>query len=212
MRTPTLTLLLCLAVSPSAFGQAATEPSPTPASKAIPRRTIAVTVTMVEAVPSKLPADISADQVLERVQKLEQSGGLLALFRVRLTAVENEPAFVRYTERVPAVTSSQNFGSSRSSSRIQDVGTIVECRAVVDGDTVVAALDVEQSRLVATKVDMDEGESKTSKPPWTIRSVSAQSNLRIPNGATVILGGKEARTAEGDHQRSLILVTAKILE
>jgi hypothetical protein len=206
--------LICLTTSAS-LGQTSPEkPAAPPATPKKNLHAVSVTVTIVEAPPSRLPADESAGTLLKRIKKLEAGGELSSWTRIRLSVVEGTSGFAQFGERTPRVSGrAVARGRTLKSYVLENVGTLVGCTARVVGDTVIAELNVEQSRIVPPLVESDKpADAAVTPPPSAKRTLTTKTSVKIKNGATVVLSGSQITTSDEKSLRTLILVTARILE
>ena len=163
-------------------------------------------------------AQPSAAAILE----LEKSGQLAGQMRLRLTAVENQSARLQLGETVPRVVgrASRPEGGFRGGpgfatySDVQ-VGTVVQAVSRIEADgTVVAELKLDRSSLAAPHAAAVSNQPVSNQPladepPQVVAQLSLQATVRLKPGEAVIVGGREAKTAEQSSQTWVVL-TAQV--
>ncbi len=146
----------------------------------------------------------------ERLAELEKGGQVTSLSRLRLSALENQPAVVQFGERVSLVTGRTSLGGRGAQDMMaqENLGTMVSVTARVEDDqSIVMEFQAEQTRFApaAARAEGDNIE-RPAELPRTAK-ITAQSTLRIEPGKSVVAGGKTTRTEQGTMQ-TWILVSA----
>jgi type II secretory pathway component GspD/PulD (secretin) len=153
---------------------------------------------------SSVPGKSQTLQLAARPANMETIG------RVRLSVIDNQPAFVQMGARVPVVkgAATSSTGVARSTSE-QRVGLTLGVTARVGPDgTVVTQIDVEHSQLapdeegVAILTTPDKKEVRTP----SVHTASVQSTVSIRDGQTEILGFM----ARQDKKAMVIVVTPHV--
>jgi type II secretory pathway component GspD/PulD (secretin) len=155
----------------------------------------------------------SAAAILE----LEKSGQLAGQMRVRLATVENQSARLQLGETVPRAVGRTNrpdggFRGGPGFATYSDVqvGTIVQAISRIEADgTVVTELKVDRSSLTAPRAAGVSNQPVADEPPQVVAQLSLQSTVRMKPGEAVIVGGREAKTAEQSSQTWVVL-TAQV--
>ena len=175
-------------------------------------RLISMEVTIADVV-GESRAEMTAGQLAE----LDKAGNVKALSRFRISALENNPASVRFGERVSIVTGRVAFpgrgegsrGFAQESVAQEQIGTMIDVTARVDEDeSILVELQAEQSRLTpaAAKAAGDDP-AATSVPRQGTETITSHTTVRIPQGKTVVAGSKTTKTEQGTVQ-TWILVSA----
>ncbi|MFZ5833691.1 MAG: secretin N-terminal domain-containing protein [Planctomycetota bacterium] len=150
------------------------------------------------------PADASTQQQrwTERPAKMETIG------RVRLTTLDNQPAFAQMGARVPRVVGVSKSGDGEvRSTTLENVGLIVGVtpRITPDG-AVVMEIDAEQSQLgpESEGIPIESRGDKVVRTP-RIDTTTVQSTVTVSDGQTVVLASV-ARTRMGESDKALVIV------
>jgi type II secretory pathway component GspD/PulD (secretin) len=163
----------------------------------------------------------SAEDVSARLDELLSSGTITSLTRATLTALDQRPAILQITDRVP-VASSRVFRGGRGGEggggfgqltyMEQATGTQVSATPQVQPDgSVIVEFQVEKSRLLPQTPSATAGgeAAAVEVPPPGMSTLSAQTTVGIAPGATVVVGGFQFA---GDEPSSpaFILLSAEV--
>jgi hypothetical protein len=229
-----LSLFAALLAHSSVLAQTAFQPAPsttqptqsttpaTPSSPALPAidgplKVVALTIVMVEAAASKLPEEQSPAELLLLIDKLARENELTGHMRLQLSTADGQAAFVQNGEQanVPTQVIDPRVGVGRVTTRSytrQAVGTLVRCTPRIVEGGVVASLEIEDSRLVPAPRPMGAPDEPVVELPPTVQTSTARSVITIPTGKAILLGGQQTTTPDGKSRKSLIIVSAKVIE
>ena len=154
--------------------------------------------------------DVTAAQILD----LEKQGKLASVTRIKLSLVENQQGSVQFGEAVPLVTGRQSFGGRGSSAvyTTHNVGTTIAATSRVDGDgTILVELSAERSSVAASQKPAADDGAAAEPEPQKILQTTFRTNIRVANGAPLMVGGQHS--AAGNQSASAYLVlTASLAE
>jgi type II secretory pathway component GspD/PulD (secretin) len=180
-----------------------------------PLQVVALTIIMVEAPTSKLSFETPPQELLPLIEKLARENELTLHTRLQLATADGQPGFTQSGEQINIPTGDARVVGGRVSTRSfvrQSIGTVAKCTPRVVEGGIVAALEIEDSRMVPAVRPMDATEEPVADLPPTMQTVVARTIVTIPTGRAVVIGGQQSTTPDGKSRQSLILVTAKVLE
>ena len=154
----------------------------------------------------------ATEEAMARVRELEKQGKVDVVNRIRLTTLDEQPAFVQVGERRPVVNSRRiAAGQPVESFHYENVGTILGVTPRIAGTDVVMELDIEKSRLDdARPAAGDQDENDSFVPPRIVVAM-CQTTIRVAPGQTVIAGGMRS-LADEESSTFLVLATARVAE
>lgn len=158
----------------------------------------------------RLDPAVATEEAMARVRELEKQGKLDVVNRIRLTTLDLQPAFVQVGERRPIV-AARNISAGRAtySYNYENVGTILRVTPRIAGTDVVMELDIEKSRLDDARPVADDQDDDDSLIPPRIVVAMCQTTIRVAPGQTVIAGGMQSQSDDGN-ATFLVLATARI--
>jgi len=179
---------------------------PIPQSRPLPT-TIGKTLTFEVLIAGQFQAIESP--TAEKILELEKAGTLDYANRLRLTTLEEQPAFVQFGALMARVIGRTNTGLTVMPIYNDiNVGAIVQVTArVAEDGSIVAQLFVEQSFPAGG----EEGpfDPQANLPPKAIERQFAQSTIRLRPGEPQIVGGRQAAVGQ-DSSQTWIVVTGQI--
>jgi type II secretory pathway component GspD/PulD (secretin) len=151
------------------------------------------------------------EEVIAQIQELQSNGQMVVTDRVSLTILENEETTIQCGKTTPVATG-QSFGGRggppQRSYQHQDFGTLISVLAKIDGDAIVAKLNVEKSQLGRRGTG---SESDDEFAPPEVETLTSQANVRIKDGRTVLVSGLENQVDE-DLSGQFVLASARLLD
>ncbi len=154
----------------------------------------------------------SGDGVDATIRELKKRGTLRVLARPQIATLDNQPAFIKISQRKPRITGSSSSSRGRVNSvTLEDVGLTlgVTPRISADGQ-VTMEIDIEQSRLAPEKegvaVSVSEGEVVRSPE---VEIVNVQTTVRVHDGRSLVLGGLIRKSKTG--WRELLIVVTPVV-
>jgi hypothetical protein len=204
---PIAALVTLFVASQSAFGQPfepdfRRPPSRDPVRAMPSGRAVTIDVTVIDTSDERL-ANLSGDELVARLRELERE--LDSVSHIRLTTLDQLPAMVQFGDSV-AVETGRSFGPggggfggggrggggpSQTTYTFQNVGTMVKATPRIEGRSVVLEINFERSQLARRAAA--EGEEA---PPPGMDKMTAQSTVTIPQGESVLVGGKKTRSGD----------------
>ena len=161
-----------------------------------PRRMVTVEVVIAEAktddAESIAAVESAGDDVARKIAALEKSEQLKIIARVRLTTLDNQPAFLQIGERVPTIRDVRG-GQAEPVTRLeyQNAGLIVGLTPRIDSEgRVTMEIDVEKSELGPAEEGVPLeilGSGKVVRVP-RVRATTVQTTISAKDGQTVLLG------------------------
>jgi len=158
----------------------------------------------------RLDPAVATEEMMARVRELEKQGKLDVVNRIRLTTLDLQPAFVQVGERRPVVTARQSSGGRAVNSfNYENVGTILGVTPRIAGTDVVMELDIEKSRLDDARPAAGDHDDDDSFMPPQIITATCQTTIRVAPGQTVVAGGMQSQSDDGN-ATFLVLAAARI--
>ncbi|MBC8875480.1 MAG: hypothetical protein H8E44_39140 [Planctomycetes bacterium] len=160
----------------------------------------------------QLGSATAMEEAVARVRELEKQGKVDVVNRIRLTTLDEQPAFVQVGERRPVVTARNvTGGRAVNSYNYENVGTILGVTPRIAGTDVVMELDIEKSRLDDARPAAGDQDDDDSFVPPRIVVAMCQTTIRVAPGQTVSAGGMRSQTDDGN-ATFLVLATARVAE
>jgi len=120
-----------------------------------------------------------------KILEMENEGRLSGTSRIRLTALENQPAFAQFGERAPRVIGRTTTGlATMPIYNDVNVGTIVQATTRMESDGA-ALVQLYLSKSALGKAAADAGANPLELQP--ISTVTAQSTVRVAPGEPVLI-------------------------
>jgi len=160
--------------------------------------------------PESKPSSATGPAQFRLVEKPPQMN---VVGRVRLTTLDNQPAFVQLGSRVPRITGTSKVSTAGrvNSISMENVGLILGVTPRITPDReVVMEIDAEQSQLAPEQegVPISVTENQMIRAP-RIDNMTAQTTVRVPDGQTIVLASVARQDKPG--KELLIVVTAHII-
>jgi len=164
------------------------------------------------AAATPMPEGKSAAVAAGQFRLVEKPPQMETIGHIRLTTLDNQPAYVQIGARIPRVTgTSLTTKGTINTTTLENVGTIfaVTPRISADG-SIVMNIEVSSSRLGPES----EGAPISITGDQVIRSpridtTTIQTTIRIPDGQTAVLGSSARESKSG--KEMLIVVTPHII-
>jgi type II secretory pathway component GspD/PulD (secretin) len=171
---------------------------------------VQIVETSVDQDDEGLDPTVASEDAMARVRELEKQGKLDVVNRIQLTTLDQQPAFVQVGERRPVVIS-QRIAAGRpvNSFQYENVGTILGVTPRIAGTDVVMELDIEKSRLDDARPAASDQDDDDSFVPPRIVVAMCQTTIRVAPGQTVIAGGMQSQSDDGN-STFLVLATARV--
>jgi type II secretory pathway component GspD/PulD (secretin) len=183
-------------------------------------RTVSLSVTIASSADAALSLDRDASELLQAVAELEKKQTLAHLTRIKLTALEDQPAQFQFGETTAVIVGRSitgGFGSSRGPDgtpirsapmsvpnyQHQQTGTILMVTPRVAENGVLVEVTLEQSRYDKSRPASDDLNAAPPDKPM----INVKSTVLVPRDAPVVLGGFD-RTTGGVTERTVVLLTA----
>jgi type II secretory pathway component GspD/PulD (secretin) len=157
----------------------------------------------------------SIPDVAKRVEDLQQKGEIAGLKRIKLTAVEHQPATALIGETRPFVTgvTATRGGKTSRSIAYRSLGTSVKFTARVTPEKkVLIDLDLSESRAFVPEDGIVLGKDETGLVVRATEFPMARvaTTLAVPSGQAVFVRG--VTKAKAGYPQTLVIVTARLLE
>ena len=137
-----------------------------------------------------------------KILELEQEGRLSGAARIRLTALENQPAFTQFSERAPRVIGRTNTGLTITPIYNDvNVGTIVQATMRLESDGAALVQVYVQKSAVEKAPNAEAGGVPEPQP---VSMVTAQSTVRVAPGEPVLISTGPS-TTPASHQTWIVL-------
>jgi len=138
----------------------------------------------------------SQEAVAALVEELKENANVEFLARPTVTAVNNQPAFVQFGQRVPKVNGTATERGRTLNTEFENEGLIlgVTCR-ICDDSRVTMEIDLEKSEV------RNEGVGAS-----TVDVTTAQTTVTAESGQPVVLGGLKAETSKSAKEVILIAI------
>jgi hypothetical protein len=118
----------------------------------------------VEVVIADVAGDAEPEMTAERLMELQKAGKVASLSRLRLSALENLPATVQFSERVPVVTGRTVIPGFRA-------GFSAEAGRAFDPTEILRRLDANANGMI------DPGELESNRSAFFVRSAAERAGL-----------------------------------
>lgn len=156
----------------------------------------------------------SEEQLVARMQKLEQAGEAGVITRIRLSTIENQTATAQYGQEVAMVTGRASGAGGRGgagavSFSYQNLGTLLSVTPRVDDGVVLIKLVLEKSGRTKAAVPDEQSETAEDSPP-TKTVINIQTTLRVRDGRTVVAQAMDSSSGKESSQ-TVVLVTARVV-
>ena len=159
-------------------------------------------------------ASVESRGVISKIDALEKAGRLRVVRRPRMVAISGQPAQLTIGRKEPHITgvSMSKFGE-QSSINYREVGLVMTVKSRVSSDDAVT-IDISLTESHIGPAHEGVAISKTKqRTVWSprIKSISAQSVVRLKSGQATELGGL-ITGGNTDEPEQLILVTATVVK
>lgn len=214
MRLATACLLAASIITSAAraTGQE-TQPAPPRPPKMGPLIAYELTIVNVTVAPDDEIDKATHVELGKVLVKWEEQGRIQWQKTVRLTAAEQQAAFVQLSERKPVVTGAQEQPGGRRRVRslsMEDTGLILGVTGLVEEEgTIVFEVDAQHSYFTPNKASSADGEGPF--PDKLTQQNQVQTTVRCHPGKACLIGSTEIKTAE-EKSKTLVFVSAEVVK
>ncbi len=196
-----------------AIGQEAKPVDPSAPRKSGPL--IAYELTIVNIIPASDDAAEEATEVdlAKFLATWEEQGRIQWQKTMRLTAVENQAAFVQFSERQPVVTGTNAAPGGRRgrSLSMEEGGVIFGVTGVVEEEgTILFEVDAQHSYFPTSEASASADADDSILPKMTEKN-QAQTTVRCHPGKACLIGSMEIKTAT-EKTNTLLFVSAHVVK
>jgi hypothetical protein len=189
------------------------QPAPPRPPKAGPLIAYQLTIVNVTVAPDEEVDQATHVELAKVLAKWEEQGRIQWQKTMRLTATEQQAAFVQLSERKPVVTGAQEQGGERRRVRslaMEDTGLILGVTGLVEEEgTVLFEVDAQHSYFTPNK---DASlESEDSFPDKLKEQNQVQTTVRCKSGLACLIGSTEIKAAE-EKSKTLVFVSAEVVK